>query len=391
MKVLKSQVNTTTEGPYMKNLSHHWMRIQATLFPFLEEEVGPLSEKQQQLITVLEFARVEDFVRGYRFGVGAPEADRQAIARAFVAKALYNINTNSHLRDRLLCDKVLRRICGFDSKSEVPSESTFSRAFSEFSESALPNRIHETLIEQYHSEHLVGHISRDSTAVEAREKVCSEAKEKAKEKKAAETAKKTQEKAKRGRPKRGEERTPKEITRLERQKTMTLKQMLADLPTGCDVGTKRNSKGYQTSWKGYKLHIDTADGAIPISFILTSASVHDSQAALPLATLTALRIINCYDLMDAAYDSEIIREHSRSLGHVALIDFNHRSPNDTREFSPHEAQRYKERSTAERVNARLKDEFGARMIFVRGPQKIMAHLAFGLIALTVDQLIRFVT
>ncbi len=96
-------------------------------------------------------------------------------------------------------------------------------------------------------------------------------------------------------------------------------------------------------------------------------------------------------LMDAAYDSEIIREHSRSLGHVALIDFNHRSPNDTREFSPHEAQRYKERSTAERVNARLKDEFGARMIFVRGPQKIMAHLAFGLIALTVDQLIRFVT
>ena len=54
--MLKSQVNTTTEGPYMKNLSHHWMRIQATLFPFLKEEVGPLSEKQQQLITVLEFA-----------------------------------------------------------------------------------------------------------------------------------------------------------------------------------------------------------------------------------------------------------------------------------------------------------------------------------------------
>ena len=116
--------------------------------------------------------------------------------------------------------------------------------------------------------------------------------------------------------------------------------------------------------------------------------MHDSQVALPLATLTALRIINFYDLMDAAYDSEIIREYRSSLGHVALIDFNHRSPNDTREFAPHEAQRYKERST---VNARLKDEFGARMILVRGPQKMMAHLAFGLIALTADQLIRFVT
>ena len=46
----------------MKTLSQYWMRIQATLFPYLKEELGPLSEKQQQLITVLEFARIEDFV-----------------------------------------------------------------------------------------------------------------------------------------------------------------------------------------------------------------------------------------------------------------------------------------------------------------------------------------
>ena len=41
-------------------------------------------------------------------------------------------------------------------------------------------------------------------------------------------------------------------------------------------------------------------------------------------------------------------------GHVPLIDFNHRSPKDERQFAPHEAERYKERSTAERINARLK-------------------------------------
>lgn len=40
------------------------------------------------------------------------------------------------------------------------------------------------------------------------------------------------------------------------------------------------------------------------------------------------------------YDAEIIREHSRQQGHVALINFNHRSPKDERQFSPHEAQRY---------------------------------------------------
>ena len=95
--------------------------------------------------------------------------------------------------------------------------------------------------------------------------------------------------------------------------------------------------------------------------------------------------------MDSAYDSEIIREHSKCLRHMPLIDFNHRGPNDTRAFAPHESKRYKERSAAERVNGRLKDKFGARMIRVRGPQKIMTHLAFGLVALTVDQLIRFVS
>ena len=43
---------------------------------------------------------------------------------------------------------------------------------------------------------------------------------------------------------------------------------------------------------------------------------------------------------------------------------------------------------SERVNARLKDEFGASKIRVRGAAKIMAHLMFGVIALTVDQWLR---
>ena len=76
--------------------------------------------------------------------------------------------------------------------------------------------------------------------------------------------------------------------------------MLADLPRACDVGAKRNAKGHTTSWIGYKLHVDTADGGIPISCIMTSASTHDSQVAIPLGTLTAGRVENLYDLMDAA-------------------------------------------------------------------------------------------
>jgi hypothetical protein len=35
------------------------------------------------------------------------------------------------------------------------------------------------------------------------------------------------------------------------------------------------------------LHLDTVDGDFPVSAVLTSASVHDSQVAIPLAQLTA--------------------------------------------------------------------------------------------------------
>ena len=46
------------------------------------------------------------------------------------------------------------------------------------------------------------------------------------------------------------------------------------------------------------------------------------------------------------------------------------------------------RTMAERINARLKDEFGARFVRVRGAIKVKCHLAFGLVALTVDQILR---
>jgi len=365
-----------------EKLSQYWRGIQGNLFPWLQEELGPITEKQQQLITVLEVVRIEEFIPSYRGHVGRPQDDRTAIARAFVAKAVYNIGTTSQLLDRLACDKALRRICGWEKVSDIPSESTFSRAFSEFAKHELPSCVHEALIKRYQSERLVGHISRDSTAIEAREKAT---------KKWNKTKIKTKKtKKKRGRPRKGEER-PLELKRLEQQLTMPLSDILTGLPKACDIGTKRNSKGYQESWKGYKLHIDTADGAIPIAAVLTSASTHDSQVAIPLAMITAERVVNCYDVMDSAYDAQMIRAYSQSLGHVPLIDFNHRRKSDTRAFLPHEAERYKERSTAERVNARMKDEFGALVVRVRGHMKVMAHLMFGLIALTVDQLMRFVT
>jgi hypothetical protein len=40
---------------------------------------------------------------------------------------------------------------------------------------------------------------------------------------------------------------------------------------------------------------------------------------------------------------------------------------------------------SERVHSRLKNHFGGRHIWVRAAAKVMAHLMFGIVALTVDQ------
>ena len=104
----------------------HWLSIQPTLFPWLEDELGPLTKKQQQLAHTLEIIRVEDHLPR-RFHVpGRPAKDRAAIARAFVAKAVYDMPTTRVLLDRFATDRSLRRICGWERKSAVPSESVFS-------------------------------------------------------------------------------------------------------------------------------------------------------------------------------------------------------------------------------------------------------------------------
>ena len=62
------------------------------------------------------------------------------------------------------------------------------------------------------------------------------------------------------------------------------------------------------------MHIDSADGDIHISCLLTSASVHDSEAAIALASITAGRVTNLYDLMDSAYDAPGHRIKAARLG-----------------------------------------------------------------------------
>lgn len=352
--------------------------LQKNLFPRLEEcWEEPLTEKERQLVWILEVVEVERYIvrSASTQWLGRKLLDRQAIARAFVAKAVYNHSYTRKTLEALEAAPNLRRICGYKKRSAIPSEATFSRAFAEFAKSELGDRVHEALVKECVKPELVGHISRDATAIEGRERPVKKPK---KEKRAA---------AKRGRPRKGEIREAKEEKRLERQCGQTFQEALQELAVHCDVGTKKNSKGYKETWIGYKLHADVNDWGLPIGVVLSAASLHDSQVAIPLMKMTSGRVDYLYDLMDSAYDARPIYEVSRSLGHVPIIDKNGRGKEEV-PMAPHEAARYKERSASERFNSRLKEEFGARNVMVRGTQKVRLHLMFGVIALFADQLLK---
>src|SRR5208282_861602 len=308
-----------------------WNHIQGYLFPWLREEVDPITEALGRLVMTLDVIGLEAFVPEPPRGAGRPPDDRRTLARAFVAKAVLGVPTTTALIERL-----------------------------------------------------VGVIARDATEIEAREKpVKTEPNDKKQDPPPPDGAQPTR---KRGRPRKDEERPKPEPTRLERQTTQNLDQMLADLPTACDVGSKKNSKGYKETWIGYKLHLDVACGQIPVSCVLTSASVHDSQVAIPLMTMTSARVSYLYDLMDAAYDAAAIHDHSKALGHAPIIDRNFRAQHQAKAERAKEVERMKLihmpdpddvifnfRTLAERVNARLKDEFGARSVRVRGAIKVKCH------------------
>jgi len=271
----------------------------------LEEELGPLSALDRQFCEVIALSDLGRFTRPYEWcGNGAPPHARVWLMHAFIAKSVYQFPTTAALRDGLRSRPMLRRLCGWESAGEVPSEPTFSRAFAAFAEGELPQRIHAQLVQRHAGPKLVGHLSRDATAIEAPERP------------RAKPAPEPVAPRPRGRPRKGETRPPPPLKRLELQGARTLAENLADLPRACDVGTKCNSKGYKTSWSGYKLHLDTADGDLPVSAVLTSASVHDSQelesVLLPPKTLKKV-------FADSAYRSVEQEKRLRDKGYSSHI------------------------------------------------------------------------
>ena len=95
-----------------------------------------------------------------------------------------------------------------------------------------------------------------------------------------------------------------------------------------------------------------------------------------------------------------INEHSVSLGHIPIKEKPAKGEKQMYEKQqeklacetlkwqlPHMA-RYKKRTTIERAFSRLRDEFGADFVRVRGVVKVASHLMFGILVLAADQLLK---
>lgn len=298
--------------------------------------------------------------------------------RAFIAKSIFKISSNRDLILRLKSDSSLRRICGI---TKVPSEASFSRRFDKLSRSHLMEQTINCIAKEHYQNRLVGHISRDSTAITAREKPIN------KKKDVKEKNPKT--KRKRGRPKKGEIIPPKEDVRLTKQLRQKPGIAVKELNRNCSWGGKKNSKGKTHFWPGYKLHLDVSDIGLPITAVVTGANVHDSQVAIPMEKMTERKVTHLYSLMDAAYDAPQIRTYITERGRVDLIDFNKRRKSTIKVMSPSEKERYKIRSTVERSYSHLKDCFIPSQLYVKGYKKVNCVLMTAVLCLSAVKILQY--
>ena len=362
MKSQSNRPDISEMPPY--RLGRHWITIQAYLIPGLEDDIGELSEELKKFMGICELLIDEKMFAKYRWcGNGRPPSSRISLFKAYILKAMRNYPYTKTLIAAVKESPTVRRLCGWESVADVPDKSQFSRTFKAFAKDDVGSKALAACLTEHLGRNGVMHGSHDSSEIEAREKGV--------------TCKRDARDAER----------PAE-TRIERQQRQDEATNFAELPTDCDWGCKRNSKGKTEKWKGYKLHLVVGDGDIPLCAFLSSASMHDSQAMIPMMQRTSASFDYFYDLADAAYDAAGTRAMSQSLNHVPLIDGNPRRGEKQIDdigakfvnIVPAEAVHYRIRTGVERVFGMFKDSHGGCMVRVRGHEKVFLHLMFCILA-----------
>jgi len=346
-----------------------WCEISQGVFSWAEDDFGPLDERYRLFVATCEAViKTEDFAYAQWTGNGRPLNDRIAIAKAFIFKATFNIPTTKELVRQLRAEPVARRLCGWSSTMQIPSETGFSNANREFAERGFTEKWFEDIVVKGHGDVHVDTISYDSAPIAVRAKAAN---------------------ARRTIARIDPDQPVPPNDRLERQLEQDAATSMLELPQECEWGQKVDANGKKRLWKGGKYHVAVTQDGFPVAWKYTSASLHDSQVMIPLAKQAMSRVGHYFDLADAAYDAEAIRTACANEGAIAIIDRNRRkSADEPTHMTETEAKLYKQRPAAERYFSHLLDSHGGRTVRVRTPNKIVLHLMYGTLVVAVEQIMR---
>ena len=117
----------------MNNQLSYYISIEPDFFQELEGEFGiKITGKLANFLRTVEIVRPNRFMKSEMkwCGVGRKKLDREKFFRAFLLKAEFNLPTTKVLIESLRTNTSWRLLCGWEYSSKIPSEATFSRAFS---------------------------------------------------------------------------------------------------------------------------------------------------------------------------------------------------------------------------------------------------------------------
>src|SRR5690625_3222904 len=274
--------------------------------------------------------------------LGAPEElNYAAMIISFAVRYVERIPTIKDLIKRLHDDIAFKLNCGFLVSDSVPSEASYSRLITKLMESGILETEKENVVRQAIEE---GFITDETTATDATH---FEARDQAppKEEKPKTKPKKRGRKPKEEREQWLKEQAEKEANmplyekKIEAQLDASLPELRNGVPQDPKWGIKKNSKGKNVYWYGFKGHLAVgASSQYILQSLFSSGSLNDGKAAIPLLkglhedlSLKSIR----YQTMDAGYDYEPIYEQVHRMGQQSIIAYNRRNEPEPVGFDKH--------------------------------------------------------
>lgn len=279
---------------------------------------------------------------------GRPSYPLSDILAVWAVKLVFSLKTISAAVGLLKSSMNLRMMTGM---GKVPSPASVSRRTGDLRAVMDVDNVLGKLCRRFYAGRVIGHLSIDSTIVDAREKPAAKPKEE-----------KTP--SKRGRKRKGSPEEAEALARREEEERLhaleesgDTAEYLSELSHECSVTGKKNSKGHMQWRIGYKIHLAVDGMGIPVSFAVTGACVHDSRLAISLMRKAEERCPFLYALMDAGYHDSRIRAFASSMGKVAIIDTKAPPGGKKPPMDKAKAERYKARTAVERTNSEMKEKY----------------------------------